>query len=489
MRYYVYSFVIALILLFSIEVLAQPPAPSWMMTYGNREDDLCYSAISVPDGGFLCAGYTKSFGAGQTDMYLVKVDSNGMFQWHNTFGDTAFEECLAVQVALDGGYILGGKSSSFSAGDLDMYLVKTDSAGNLQWQHTYGDTGMDYCSSVCAAPDGGYILAGYTNSHGAGDEDCYAVKTDSMGNVEWEKLYGGGWNDKFYDVVCTPDGGYLFAGSNYSISILEGNMYAVKTDSLGDVIWENNYGGDHWERCESIDLTTDGGYIFGGNTYSFGAGEYDMYIVKVDSLGNFEWQQTFGDSLYERCHAIVQTDDLGYILAGFTQSFGAGSNDIYIVKTDSMGNFEWEELFGGSESEISYSIEELPDKGYIIGGYTESYGLGEKDMWIIRLNGELNNSVGKSYSIPLTNTLKLNCCPNPFNSASVISFDLRDAGEVSLVVYDVTGREVQSLVTGHLSLGYHEVVFDGADLSSGMYFVRLTVDSGQSTVRKAVLMK
>lgn len=465
-----------------------PPDTLWTRTYGGQDDDFCYCVRLTSDSGYILGGYTFNFGANHSDMYLLKVDSFGVFKWQRTFGGNFNEECIAVRQTVDDGYILGGYTATFGAGGLDMYLVKTDSSGDTEWQRTYGGIGDDYCSSLQQTADGGYILTGRTTSFGAGMDDAYLVKVDSLGHSEWERTYGSAQNDKYYDVQLTADGGYIMGGSTYYNGPEVGNMYLVKTDSLGDIIWERTYGGDNWERCESLQITTDGGYILGGNTWSFGAGQYDMYIVKTDSLGYEQWYRTFGGEFYERCHSIQQTFDGGYIVGGFSATFGAGNDDMYVVKTDSLGETEWEQTFGGIRSEKCYSVQQLPDSGYIIGGYSESFSIGAKDIYLVRQMGESQTGISQRNTLtPRTITLSQNY-PNPFNSETIIPFTLQSETPISVRIFNIFGQEVATLYDGIMPPGPQSVNWRAAGAAASVYFYRLEIP-GSALTGKCLLLK
>ena len=216
--------------------------------------------------------------------------------------------------------------------------VNVQNAQQQVWQKTYGGSNLDWASSIQQTTDGGYIVAGWTESFGAGNMDFYIIKLDSNGNKVWEKTYGGSENDVAYSIQQTSDGGYIVAGGTYSFGAGSADFYIIKLDSNGNKVWGKTYGGSNDEWARSIQQTTDGGYIVAGTTYSFGAGYDDFYIIKLDSNGDKVWEKTYGGSSYDEAYSIQQTSDGGYIVAGGTSSFGAGSADFYIIKTDSEGN-------------------------------------------------------------------------------------------------------------------------------------------------------
>ena len=305
------------------------------ITFGGSEIDGGTNVQATSDGGYILTGYTESFGAGSYDMYLVKTDASGNEIWSQTFGGSDYEIAFFVQETSDGGYILVGTVSSGSG---DMYLVKTDVSGNEIWSQTFGGSSDDRGRSVKETSDGGYILVGYTSSFGAGKSDMYLVKTDASGNEIWGQTFGGGNYDTALSAQETSDGGYILAGSTLSFGAGKSDMYLVKTDASGNEIWSQTFGGSSSDYALSAQETSDGGYILAGSTESFGAGSLDMYLVKTDASGNEIWGQTFGGSGSDYAYSVQETSDGGYILTGYTESFGAGKSDMYLVKTDSEGN-------------------------------------------------------------------------------------------------------------------------------------------------------
>jgi hypothetical protein len=258
--------------------------------------------------------------------------------WTKTYGGTSYDEAWALVQTVDGGYALAGVTDSFGAGSYDFWLVKTDSVGNAQWNQTYGGTGNDEARALVQTVDGGYALAGVTDSFGAGSYDFWLVKTDANGNAQWNKTYGGTNIDYGAALVQTSNGGYALAGGTYSFGAGNGDFWLVKTDSVGNAQWNQTYGGTGNDGAGALVQTVDGGYALAGVTKSFGAGDYDFWLVKTDANGNAQWNKTYGGTSTDYgVNALVQTVDGGYALAGVTKSFGAGDYDFWLVKTDANG--------------------------------------------------------------------------------------------------------------------------------------------------------
>jgi hypothetical protein len=381
--------------------ISSVPPTEWNKTYGGVNGESARSIRQTTDGGYIIAGVTLSFGAGGQDFWLVKTDPNGNVQWNKTYGSTGYEYATSVQQTTDGGYIIFGYIGN---GPTDLWLVKTDSAGNMQWNKTYGgadweEPGFDH--SVQQTSDGGYVLVGYTASFGAGQEDVWLIKTDSSGNVQWSKTYGGVDDEIGRSVQQTSDGGYVIAGYKDLGSPNYADFWLIKTDSSGNVQWNKTYGGATVDTAFSVQQTSDGGYIITGQTYSFGAGDADFWLVKSDSAGNMQWSQTYGGAeTTDFPFCVRQTSDQGYIIAGSTGPIGSGTEmDFMLVKTDSAGSMQWSQTYGGSGWEQAFSVRQTTDGGYIVAG--ESAG---GDFWVIKLGAQRDIAV--TNVVPSKNVVK-----------------------------------------------------------------------------------
>ena len=363
------------------------PEEEWNMTFGGTGYDSARAVQQTFDGGYILAGDTDSYGLGDSDVLLVKIDSNGNERWNKTFGGTFNDRARSIQQTADGGYIFVGETFSYGAGRSDFWLVKTDSNGAKQWDKTFGGASDEWAYSVQQTADGGYILAGNTYSYGAGGSDFWLVKTDSIGTMQWDRTFGGTGYDYAYSVQQTADEGYILTGITNSYGAGNWDFWLVKTDSNGTEQWNKTFGGADEDRSYSVKQTSDGGYILAGFTGPYAA-DSDAWLVKTDSNGTELWNTTFGGLGRDEAHSVLQTPDGGYILAGFTCSYGAGGADVWLVKTDSNGTELWNTTFGGTSGDLAYSIQQTTDGGYIIAGVTYSYGAGSGDFWLIKVKGE-----------------------------------------------------------------------------------------------------
>ncbi|MBA7706328.1 hypothetical protein ES703_115180 [subsurface metagenome] len=293
-------------------------------------------------------------------------------QWAITYGGSLGEEVHSFQQTSDGGYIVAGKTNSFGAGSDDFLILKFTSDGDIEWQKTYGGSVNDEAHSIQQTSDGGYIVAGETSSFGTDGGDIWILKLASDGEIEWQKTYGG---DKVVSapfIQQTDDGGYIVAGRT-SINEVDNwgdDIWILRLTSDGNIEWQKTYGGNRNDSASFLQQRSDGGYIVVGHTESFGGGGADIWILKLSPAGNIEWQKTYGGSEDEEVNSFQQTSDGGYIAAGRTESFGAGENDFWILKLTSDGDIEWQKTYGESEGEGASSIQQTIDGGYIVAGST-----------------------------------------------------------------------------------------------------------------------
>jgi hypothetical protein len=353
-------------------------AQYWAKTYGGFATEEAYSIQQTIDGGYVVGGYTSSFGAGEDDIWVLKLDSSGGVIWQKTYGGSGGDKAYSIQQTTDGGYIVAGYTSSFGAGGRDAWVLKLDNGGNIVWQKTYGRSNYDeYIFSIQQTSGGEYIAVGryFFEWYDA----IWVLKLDSNGNISWQKDFGYRVYGK--SIQQTSDGGFIVLGCESSD--LE-DLIVLKLNSDGDASWNFHYNTVDTEFCSastsSIQQTIDGGYIVVGNCAS-------LLVLKLDSSGKVSWHKKFMDSVYGT--SVQQTSDGGYILAG-TIYFGYAHDDILVVKLDTNGNIVWQKTYEGGRVERARFIQQTVDGGYVVGGYTSSFGAGEDDIWVLKLDGNGN---------------------------------------------------------------------------------------------------
>ena len=518
---------------------------TFQKTFGGTNVDYAYSVQQNADDGYIIAGYTTSFGAGSRDVYLSRTDAKGSMLWTKTFGESNTDYAWTVQQTTDGGFIIGAHSGSFGAGSHDVYLIKCDANGEIVWTKVYGGSSADGAYSIQQTVDGGYIISAHVNSFGAGLHDVYLIKTDAQGDTLWTKIYGGSNEDRLRAVQQTTDGGYILVSETLSFGAGSADVYLVKTDSSGNLMWTKTYGGSAADYGYSVRQTLDEGYIIAGYTSSFGTGMSDVYLIRTDSIGDISWAKTYGGNSSDFGYSVRQTTDEGYIVAGYTESFG-NAGDVYLLRTNSDGNLLWSQSYGGASNDRGWSVQQTTDGGYVIAGYSESFGAGDKDVYLIKTDefgssgcnestagtvvgntativNSTQTSIGSGGFVNTTTTItgavatvdSLLCSnfptdieqfpdspdanaeeftlfqnyPNPFNPSTRISYSLPNSGYVSLKVYDILGREIETIVNEFQKAGTYAAHFDASNLASGIYFYELQVGNEFVETKKMLLMR
>jgi len=493
-------------LFFSKEINAQ-----WAKTFGGASNDIAYSVQQTTDGGYIIAGKTSSFGSGSEDVLLIKTDASGNIQWIRTFGEANYSEgASSVEQTSDGGYIIAG----YRGGDI--LLIKTDAIGNVQWAKTFdGGSYDEYATSVQQTSDGGYIIAGYTYQYGY-YYDFLLIKTDASGNLQWSRIMGGANSDIAHSVRQTTDGGYIIVGNTLSFGVENLEVLLIKMNANGNFQWAKTLGGTGSDWVYSVQQTTGGGYILAGGTYSLNTG-LDVLLISTYGNGVLQWVKTFGGVSSDFGYSVRQTSDGGYIIAGYTYSFGAGGKDVLLIKTDASGNIQWAKTFGGADDDEAYSVQQTTDGGYIIAGITKSFGAGGFDVLLIKTdaNGNscfgsntnlnvINPPFGTALAFPSTTIISASANVNPaVSSPSVtanticsssvnenlcsdikiehfsfknnkisLKFSGYKEGEIKIVIYDISGKEKFSR---SLNLKPYIEIEDKKieKLKSGIYFLKV----------------
>ncbi|MDD5528727.1 MAG: T9SS type A sorting domain-containing protein [bacterium] len=488
MRLLKYLYLLCLVL--SANAFAGAPDTLWTKTYGGTYWDEGKSIQQTKDGGFIIVGWTSSFGAGSGDVYLIKINSSGDTLWTRTYGETNVDLGYSVQQTSDSGFIITGCTLSFGAGDNDVYLIRTNSSGDTLWTRTFGGTKDDDIGySVQQTFDSGFVIVGEIGYFVTGDWDVYLIRTNSSGDTLWTKTFGGIGNDYGITVQQTKDGGFIITGTTKSFGADSGDGYLIKTSSSGDTLWTKTFGGTDNDYGSAVQQTEDGGFIITGGTESFGAGKWDAYLIRTDSSGDTLWTKTFGGTDNDYGIEVQQTFDSGFIIAGETSSLGTGGTDVYLIRTNSSGDALWTKTFGGVDEDWGNSIQQTEDGGFIITGTTKSFGAGHEDVYLIRLGKETGVEEQQLPVVSPSTTLRVN--QNPFSKSTIITYTVGEVSQpryVSLKIYDIAGKLVKSfpLTTGHSSLTTN-VTWNGTDnnateLKTGIYF--LTLSTGTSKITK-----
>lgn len=447
-------FVITFFLQNSNILTAQNTTPQvlWQKTIGGSAWDENGETSRTADGGSISVGYTSSPISGDKteanfstsidtfDIWVIKLNAAGIIEWQNTITSDRFDGAYSIKQTLDGGYIIGATSDGGISGDktensyggFDYWLIKLDAVGNIQWQKTMGGAGTDVVQDVQATVDGGFVIAGYSDSGASGNKtvaslganDMWVIKFDANGVEQWQKAHGTNAHDIVNEIKTTSDGGYILGGHvyAYSSSIPNHTYYGAydflltKIDANGNLQWQKTLGGSGEDYIESLQQTTDGGYILGGTSYSGISGVKtegnmgnlysDYWLVKIDATGTIQWQNTIGGNSMDWIESVIQTAEGGYLLSGYSYSGvsgdktenGHGDVDIWIVKTNSTGTIEWQKTLGGSYVDLPVSLDEINegngDYSYLVGALSMSDISGDKtensqgdsDFWLVKIS-------------------------------------------------------------------------------------------------------
>jgi len=390
-------FAIIALIIVSKPVLAVPVI-QWNTTAGGQEEEWVYSVQQTPDGGYVTAGYTYSYGAGLNDAWLMKLDASGKEEWNRTFGGADYDEAISVQPTKDGGYIIAGFTRSYEIfGSESAWVIKTDAAGNEMWNRTYGGNGNYRARYINEVKDG-YILAGYTSYFGL-NEEGWIIKIDSSGNAKWNKRFSGFNHVLLSSAELTQDEGYILSGSA-GIRGNESDALLIKIDAAGNEKWNSTFGGRGHNTANHAIQTADGGYIMAGETYFDGIVDFQAWLLKTDPDGIEQWNRTYGGIGNDGANHVVETPDEGYVMAGFTDRdiTNKSRQDAWFIRTDAYGKVLWDQSIREENNSLANSIQLTADGGYVTTGV--KYDI-EPDAWLLKFSdstqqGRSNNSASRS---------------------------------------------------------------------------------------------
>lgn len=341
----------------------------WEDSFGGRGADGGNDVLGTSDGGYISVGYTNAYGSGKNDVWIIKTDFNGEKQWSRVYGGKLDDYGWGVTESDDGGYVIAGETFSFGSGQSDIYLLKIDSNGNMKWNTTFGGLAEDVAYSVVNSNDGGFIVAAQTKSYGKGGSDGMIVKFDSKGIKQWNRLFGGKGLDYLKSITVDSLKGYILAGGSRSFNDGDNQGWVLSVNNDGYPRWEKTYGDVGEDGFNMITRTKDGGFVAVGSSASFfSKGMKDVIMIKLDSAGQKLWMNLYGGRENDIGNAVNECKDGGFIIAGETTSYGKGKSDILLIKTDQLGKEKWKTTVGSVGVDIGNSVQELTKGGYIISG-------------------------------------------------------------------------------------------------------------------------
>ncbi len=483
LRKYLFLFVFLTVISLSFSLFAQE---TWVKTYGGTGNDRGYSLQQTSDGGFIMIGFTSSFDAESDDVFLVKTDSNGNTEWTKVFGGSGSNiGCEVIQVA-DGGFVLSYYTDNSTEQEVDGYAVKTNSMGEILWTKSLGKI-LNYKNhGIMETTTGDFLfaLSSFPNNSNR------IVKTDSSGAFIWEKQYGNELYSIANDFLETNDGNILLTGGQQLINLSgDTNVFLIIIDINGDTLMYNSFGDSlRAETGIAIDKTGDSGYIITGYRNSdFGVSEIIIYKIRSDLT--VEWSNT---------HSTIGGNNLGvHVQSSVDNEFifaHTGNDQIYFMKTDQYGNEKWIKSFGTTGYYRINDMISTTDGGIAVSGYTSSATAGSYDIFLFKTDslGVVTSVKEDKEHYPNQYKLHQNY-PNPFNPTTSITYSISKSDIVIITIFDVLGREIVTLVNESKSPGVYTAEWDGKNkygvlVSGGIYFYKLTTGSFTET-RKMLLLK
>ncbi|MDH3892830.1 MAG: hypothetical protein OEV49_17340 [candidate division Zixibacteria bacterium] len=357
--------------------------------FGRRRYVDGQSVVSTADGGYMVVGTGSTAGVNEQDIFLVKTNAAGDSLWTKTLGDANQDKGVGVVKAVDSGLAVMGFTRSNGGGLGDVYLVRINDGGDRVWAYQYGMPSREEAFAIEATSDG-YVFAGREGLPGSLAVYIYVVKTDLTGGVLWRKIYGGTKYDEARGIAQTGDGGCVLVGRTENFAATASDVFLMRLDANGDSLWWRTYGEDRDDDASAVVHTADGGFMIAGTSNWSASGADDFYLIKTDAEGNEVWSKRYGGASGDVCNDIVETDGESFVLVGYSESFGAGGNDVYLIKVDAAGDTLWTRTHGGSGHDHGNSIQVTSDGGFVVAGTFGAGGTGSK-MYLLKLdaNGKL----------------------------------------------------------------------------------------------------
>lgn len=484
---------------------------AYIYTYGGIQNDVCNQIRATPDGGYILIGTSNSFGCGNTDFYAVKIDSVGRHEWSRSYGGTENEEGFSVAPTFDKGYAFIGFTDSYGAGGYDVYLVKTDSMGNFQWQRTYGGADWDFGYSIRQLSDSGFIICGLTYSYGGGNGNMYVIRTDKNGSALWAEAVEDTNYYSYYSVgnaICVEKDS-LFAITGNFCAGSDTSAYFILMNNKGTVEKTKIYGVNHNYFGNSINVTSDNGFITFGATDSIMSGKPDEMLLKLDSVGNMQWMQVYGSSGYSIGHDVIQIPNKTYIAVSTSNAYGWGGFAMRIWQMDSYGNPLCGPSYGGTGDEQGNSIALSKNGNVLFAGATNStdYTVGLDDAYVVRLTKDSIFNIVNYYAFPYYQYKDTTMCtlgvesqslippevkifPNPVSFSATIIVQGTIGEKYLCSIYNEMGdcvvQNIPLISTSHDQLMGQ---FEKGNFSAGIYFCRIINPSGSIVVTSKIVVE
>ena len=452
----------------------------WSKTFGGALPDGAHDLKITSDGGIILAGFNGSGTNGIDQFYLLKLYGAGDEVWSRTYGELNRDDVAAsVLQASDGGFVFAGRGQ-VSNQTHDAELWRTDALGNVIWQRAFTMGADTRAHSVVQTSDGGFILAGQTHLPNEifANYDVWIAKTDASGILEWQRSYEArpgddSGNDIARSIQQTSDGGYIVGGQT-----MAGwwDAYILRLDPFGDILWERTmFENAYADECHAIRQTADGGFVFTGVTVEPGHSDTNLLLGRLDDVGNTLWTRNFGTHAGSMCEEVGQSIDItgdgGFLIAGQTSAQSAGSWDAWVIRTDANGEEVWTRQYGGVQDDRAFSIGQTVEGDPVLCGWTYSEGAGSGDAWIMKLGDSATTAVPETPSAFLSGDLQ--AWPNPTTGPTTLFLANETGGLESLLIFDSQGKRIRTLQPS-ASAHWDGLDDQGAPVAAGTYFAVAT---------------
>jgi hypothetical protein len=479
-------FTITILLLSSFLVAQTAPDTLWTATFGGDLNDFAKSLDITSEGGYIVTGNTFSFGSVSSDILLLKTNESGEEEWFVTLGGDYWDEARCVKSVTDGGYIVVGTTITTDGGVSDWIIIKTDETGTEEWTTIIDTDNWDNAYSIAETSENEFVVAGKIDN--GTSLEFGLIKINAIGEELWTRTYGSTGNEEALDVIITGDGGYVLVGYTTSYGTEGQDFLLIKTDEDGNEQWHNTYGGEFNEVAFSVSETLNFGYIIGGYTESYGAGEKDIWLVKTNAAGEPVWNSMFGTTETEIAYTVWETPEEEYILGGWTNAGTANSIDSYIVKADTVGTLLWETSMGdvGDDKLFDFVVTDMQE--IVFTGQLQSFESNSQDCWLVKYEAEEVSVHEQEVEMP---NYHLQNYPNPFNPSTTISFEAANTDDTSKIeVYNIKGQLVQSLPISSITHSpLNSIVWNAENQASGIYLYKLISGGKVLESQKMLLIK
>jgi len=504
-------FIIIVVFLGCSNLYGQYKDTAFIYTYGGIQNDVCNQIKPTYDGGYIMIGTSNSFGCGNTDFYAVKIDSVGRHEWSKTYGGLENEEGFSVTPTFDKGYAFIGFTDSYGAGGYDVYLVKTDSLGNFQWQRTYGGSDWDFGYSIQQLSDSGFVICGLTYSYGPGNGNVYIIRTNKNGDTLWTRAIGDSGYYSVGNSICVQkDSLYGIVGNKSGLGsedtvvyfTLMDNKGIIKKDTTCKISTNSNIG-------NSIRETLDHGFIIFGSNDNYKLGKPDEMMIKLDSIGKLQWVQTYTSSGYSIGHDAVQASDGSYLALSTSNAYGLGGFAMRVWHMDSHGNPLCGPSFGGTDDEQGNSIAIAKNGNVMFAGTTNSIGytVGLDDAYLVRLKNDSVFNIVNYYLFPYLQFKDTTSCtlgiemqsviipaikiyPNPTSNSATILIQGGTNGKYSFRVYNEIGAcVIQNSPLQPISHGQFIGYLQKGSLTAGVYFCEIYNTDGIAITSSKIIVE